>query len=874
MPGKIVLLRPTAATQLRLIEYAFRNGFETTKDFDGNDIPRGAFDFHITVIASHDSGIGVTPGLFPIAPITIKPSHLSTIGKDDTPAIFCFRTRELQELRERFQTGAGLTPTFDSFMPHISLSYHPRDAGKQFRDIPLPDFRLEFDRYEVKEFGEIDEALAIPYSEFEQYQKEAKAVLGVFRRYLQMINLSREVGKDEILIRGDHLGMTGELGRLVGKINFHLLGNHETHGGSMGYTDMRIYNMTCAYRKPVEGEPDFPNDKFAYRKDNIEFLNSQKVHPKDYGKILADRLTRLASLFAHEWTHHQQHYRDHAYHSTSDYPGLKHDGHPDNVRYFNHPVEIEAYISDILKEMDHAFLTRPQIIHTKPSTEEIIRWASGLGATQFWKNLSPANKKDVQGIVLQAYKTRAKAYSTKSSKKNSPKVRYESVKSSGEETIVIYIEDVKILTIEHETFHSVTRFVFDFETSSVKNAWSKTTDKIVADGLRQLLQKVGNTPKPFILSTVTHRSMFAWKTTIENAFRLVFPKATRVLVKYDGEKMVGGYFAADTEDEKARAVEYFKGWNDPKPVKVTLSGVKEFARKVVSVLPEAGMINWFAPISKVYYQYMRITKRITLEDFKKLILAARDRGLLRLNINNAGAVIGGFDRDQSETKDGPTTYYWVGDAKSYGRAVDAEPVGSNEFATRVKKIAAKLKPDENGLVLISRIYDAYARAFSDAGPLKAWKVRVINAKVDGYLELHPSSDTTTMTDSERERSRVIFGDSGFFYFIGFTKQEPKPKTAVERFARLVRSAVAKSGKFDLPISTAYDAVKASAPGAAKDLTDFKKKVAIAYEKDFLNLISDRFETIPQDIREKSRLVIGPGHTYSGEFFRVYYPHKG
>jgi hypothetical protein len=407
--GKIVLLYPTPATQIALRQYCLTNNFMLTADFDGETIPAENFDFHITLIASEDEGVGVVGGMYPLPPFVVKPAHLGNIGAHDTPAIFCLRTRELQELRDYFETTHQLRPTFDSFLPHISLSYHPANKAKSFRDIPLPDFRLVFDRYVVKDFApSMTEALAVPFSEIMRYQNEGKAVLGQLLRYLEQKwrPSAYNIG-EPFIIHGQSLGMTGYLGTITDPMTFFFTGHSSEQGGSMSPRGaMTLNDMTTEYRKDDVRSPT----AYFYWRDNPPYVKATVGSVENYGKLIARRLRARSDIFIHEWTHHRQFTRDRSTQiDWSGYINYRSDGR--NRKYYNHPGEVEAYISTILRKLDHNFVHDLSSLHASPSVEQIIDQATN-NTRRFWDSLTPANKRDVKNAILPAYRRLAKAFAT------------------------------------------------------------------------------------------------------------------------------------------------------------------------------------------------------------------------------------------------------------------------------------------------------------------------------------------------------------------------------------------------------------------------------------------------------------------------------
>ncbi|MBJ7532671.1 hypothetical protein JDN40_00805 [Rhodomicrobium vannielii ATCC 17100] len=91
--------------------------------------------------------------------------------------------------------------------------------------------------------------------------------------------------------------------------------------------------------------------------------------------------------------------------------------------------------------------------------------------------------------------------------------------------------------------------------------------------------------------------------------------------------------------------------------------------------------------------------------------------------------------------------------------------GIGEFAERVQAIANELStPPFSHKVAISQVYDAYGRVHKDAGPLDAFKARLLVANSKGVLSLYPLDEPKSLDAETRGRS-AIDTQYGRYHFV-------------------------------------------------------------------------------------------------------------
>jgi len=149
---RIVMLFADAETQAWLEEWATAHGFDLSRSHGGSILEPGEFDFHCTLFATANE-IELPVGEWSIDPVTLYATGLDVLGKDaDTPVLLVDAGADLIEDRDNILEETGGDPTFDEWLPHVSLSY-AWDGSPPLAEIEPPDFPLSFDCVVVREFA-------------------------------------------------------------------------------------------------------------------------------------------------------------------------------------------------------------------------------------------------------------------------------------------------------------------------------------------------------------------------------------------------------------------------------------------------------------------------------------------------------------------------------------------------------------------------------------------------------------------------------------------------------------------------------------------------------------------------------------------------
>ena len=149
---KYVAVQFDYETQEKLRRWSLDQGFDLTKSFDGTYQGIHDFDFHCTVFFTtslHPSDI-VKNGEYAIDTILPGKKQISLTAKKfvamglekDIPALELDGS-DIFDIRNSFEQGFGMEDPWDTYKPHVSLSY-ARDASIMPADGSniKPDFKL------------------------------------------------------------------------------------------------------------------------------------------------------------------------------------------------------------------------------------------------------------------------------------------------------------------------------------------------------------------------------------------------------------------------------------------------------------------------------------------------------------------------------------------------------------------------------------------------------------------------------------------------------------------------------------------------------------------------------------------------------------
>jgi 2'-5' RNA ligase len=148
---KYVAVKYDKESQEKLRDWATKNGFNLSVNYNGEEQDPKMFDFHTTVFYStNESNIRNKEQKLTPTEVTVK--GIKFLGENnDIPVLALELSGGIKELREYFEN-LDLKDQWPSYQPHISLSYakEQRDVNK----IKLPDFKLKYDKLTIEDIKE------------------------------------------------------------------------------------------------------------------------------------------------------------------------------------------------------------------------------------------------------------------------------------------------------------------------------------------------------------------------------------------------------------------------------------------------------------------------------------------------------------------------------------------------------------------------------------------------------------------------------------------------------------------------------------------------------------------------------------------------
>ncbi len=148
---KYVSVQYDKESQEKLSDWALKNGFNLSINYNGDEQDPKEFDFHTTVFySSNESNLKNKTTKLPPTEVTI--SKIKFLGDNEDIPVFAIElTDGIKELRQQYEE-LGLEDKWPNYQPHISLSYakEKRDTSK----IKLPDFKPKYDRLIIEDIEE------------------------------------------------------------------------------------------------------------------------------------------------------------------------------------------------------------------------------------------------------------------------------------------------------------------------------------------------------------------------------------------------------------------------------------------------------------------------------------------------------------------------------------------------------------------------------------------------------------------------------------------------------------------------------------------------------------------------------------------------
>lgn len=117
------------------------------KYIEDNKIPNPVKEFHTTLLFSRKPLPKYQPMEEYSPPLKGKPTEVKNLG-DDKTIVVMFDAPELEKRHKELMKEHGATWDYESYIPHVSLSYD--GASANLKDLTKPDFPINI----VKEYSE------------------------------------------------------------------------------------------------------------------------------------------------------------------------------------------------------------------------------------------------------------------------------------------------------------------------------------------------------------------------------------------------------------------------------------------------------------------------------------------------------------------------------------------------------------------------------------------------------------------------------------------------------------------------------------------------------------------------------------------------
>lgn len=148
---KYVAVQYDKESQRKLREWSFKNGFNLSIDYKGEEQDPKAFDFHTTIFySSNEVFLPNKTVSLPSTPVKI--TGVKFLGEEkNIPVLGLEVEGGIQQLRKQYEK-LGLEDKWPSYQPHISLSYAKERVDTS--NLKLPDFTPKFDKLIIRDIEE------------------------------------------------------------------------------------------------------------------------------------------------------------------------------------------------------------------------------------------------------------------------------------------------------------------------------------------------------------------------------------------------------------------------------------------------------------------------------------------------------------------------------------------------------------------------------------------------------------------------------------------------------------------------------------------------------------------------------------------------
>lgn len=145
---KYVAVQYDKESQDKLRDWATKNQFNLSVNYNGAEQDPKAFDFHTTVFYSTNEST-IRNKKQKLSPAEVTITGIKFLGENkDIPVFAIELSGGIKDIRQEYQE-LGLEDKWPSYQPHISLSY-----AKEQRDvsaIKLPDFKPKYDKLTIED---------------------------------------------------------------------------------------------------------------------------------------------------------------------------------------------------------------------------------------------------------------------------------------------------------------------------------------------------------------------------------------------------------------------------------------------------------------------------------------------------------------------------------------------------------------------------------------------------------------------------------------------------------------------------------------------------------------------------------------------------
>lgn len=151
---KCVMLMYDHDVQIKLRQFCLDHGLDICKNYEKEEISPEEFEFHTTIYYSDTSSSQpLEDGEYPCEEVITHPIKFDRLGKEEKNCLcLCLEvTPSLERLRHKYAEEYGMSDSWPTYKPHITLSYNGTTTN--FPPI-MPKFPLRASRIKVSSIKE------------------------------------------------------------------------------------------------------------------------------------------------------------------------------------------------------------------------------------------------------------------------------------------------------------------------------------------------------------------------------------------------------------------------------------------------------------------------------------------------------------------------------------------------------------------------------------------------------------------------------------------------------------------------------------------------------------------------------------------------